>query len=107
VAAIEVMAGQFEADLGGGICKKRVATPGQGKSGGTRTLIATRHKGAVFFLTGRQKSDPGSDFTAKQQAAAKMVARGLQVADDRKIKDLLADGSIKEICNDAKDKPES
>ncbi|WP_425330086.1 type II toxin-antitoxin system RelE/ParE family toxin [Synechococcus elongatus] len=31
----------YEADLGGGLFKKRVARAGGGKSGGYRTLIAT------------------------------------------------------------------
>lgn len=30
------------ADLGGGLVKQRVARPGQGKSGGYRTIIAYR-----------------------------------------------------------------
>lgn len=106
-AAREVMAGHFNADLGGGVCKKRVATAGHGKSGGARTLIAKKHKGAIFFIAGRQKSDPGTDFTDKQEAAAKVVAKGLQAADDQKIKDLLADGSIKEICSDIEDERET
>lgn len=106
-AAKEVMAGQFEADLGGGVCKKRIAAAGQGKSGATRTLIAKKHKSAIFFIAGRQKSDPGTDFSDKQEAAAKVVAKGLQAADDQKIDELLADRAIKEICNEPKDKPES
>ncbi|MGE4242566.1 type II toxin-antitoxin system RelE/ParE family toxin [Ramlibacter sp.] len=97
-AAGEVMAGQFEADLGGGLCKKRIATAGRGKSGGTRTLIAKRHKGAIFFIAGRQKGDPGTDFSEKQEAAARLIAKGLQAASEQKLVDLLVDGSIKEIC---------
>jgi hypothetical protein len=37
----EMMAGLYEADLGGGLLKKRIARPGKGKRGGFRTLIAT------------------------------------------------------------------
>ena len=35
-AAREIEQGQYEADLGAGVCKKRVAVPGQGKSGGRK-----------------------------------------------------------------------
>jgi len=49
-AAREIAQGLFEADLGGGICKKRVAIAGMGKSGGTRTLVAKQHAAAIFFL---------------------------------------------------------
>lgn len=34
-----VVKGQFEKNLGGDIYKKQVARPGQGKSGGYRSLI--------------------------------------------------------------------
>jgi len=40
-AVREMAAGLYYADLGGGLLKKRVARPGQGKSGGFRTLVAT------------------------------------------------------------------
>ena len=50
VAASEIEQGVFEADLGGGVCKKRVAVAGKGKSGSTRTLVAKKHGHAIFFL---------------------------------------------------------
>ena len=34
--------GLIDADLGGGVIKQRVARPGQGRSGGYRTLIVYR-----------------------------------------------------------------
>jgi hypothetical protein len=40
-AVSEMKAGLYEADLGGGLLKKRVARPGQGKRGGFRILVAT------------------------------------------------------------------
>lgn|SRR3989338_1856308 len=61
--AREIEQGLFEADLGGGICKKRVAVEGQGKSGSTRTLVANRHAGTIIFLVGREKTEPGTDFS--------------------------------------------
>ena len=97
-AAEEVLAGRFEADLGGGVCKKRIAAAGRGKSGSTRVLIATQQKGIVFFLAGRQKSDPGKDFSDRQVAVAKIIATGLQVATETQLSHLLVDGTIKEIC---------
>lgn len=41
VAVAEMAAGLVDADLGGGVLKKRIAVPGKGKSGGFRTLVAT------------------------------------------------------------------
>ncbi|WZF17207.1 type II toxin-antitoxin system RelE/ParE family toxin [Nostoc sp. UHCC 0302] len=40
-AVNEMAAGLYDADLGGGLFKKRIAKPGKGKSGGFRTLIVT------------------------------------------------------------------
>ena len=48
-AAEEILAGQYEADLGAGICKKRIAVSGHGKRGQRELWLLT---GAlmVFFL---------------------------------------------------------
>ena len=103
-AAQEIARGEYEADLGGGVCKKRIAVAGQGKRGGTRTLVAKQHKDAMFFIAGRQKSDPGTDFTDTEQAAAKIIAGGLQAASAHKLDELAADGIIQEICNEKDEK---
>ena len=98
-AAREIEQGQYEADLGGGVCKKRVAVPGQGKSGSTRTLVAKKHTTAIFFLAGREKNAPGSDFSAKEVDAAKVIGLGLEGASIKKIDDLVVTEVLKEICN--------
>jgi hypothetical protein len=41
--------GLYDADLGGGLFKKRIARPGQGKRSGFRTLVAT-NRGDQWFL---------------------------------------------------------
>ena len=99
IAAQEIIQGNFDADLGGGVCKKRIALPGQGKSGSTRTLVAKKHKLAVFFIAGREKSDPGKDFSSTEEEAAKIVAKGLQTANEPQLEKLKQDGILKEICN--------
>lgn len=98
-AAVEIEQGLFEADLGGGVCKKRVPVPGKGKSGSTRTLVATKHKGAIFFLAGREKNEPGADFSHKEVDAAKIIAKGLEGAGAKKLDELLAAEILKEICD--------
>ena len=40
-AVADMERGLIDADLGGGVLKKRVALPGRGKSGSARTLVAT------------------------------------------------------------------
>lgn len=100
VAAREIEQGVFEADLGGGVCKKRVAIAGKGKSGSTRTLVAKKHERAIFFLVGREKSEPGSDFSDKVIDAAKLVAKGLEHANAAQLVEMVDAGTIEEICHD-------
>lgn len=49
--------GLIDADLGGGIIKQRVARPGQGRSGGYRTVLAYRSGDRAVFLYGFAKSE--------------------------------------------------
>jgi hypothetical protein len=56
-AISEVAAGLYEADLGGGLIKKRIARPGKGKSGGFRTLIATNQGDLWIFIHGFAKNE--------------------------------------------------
>lgn len=49
-AVQEMKVGLFDADLGGGLFKKRIARQGKGKSGGYRTLVATNKGDQWFFV---------------------------------------------------------
>lgn len=48
-AVVEMAQGLIDADLGGGVVKKRVGLSGRGKRGGARTLIATNKGNRWFF----------------------------------------------------------
>ena len=78
VAAEQVMAGCFDADLGGGVYKQRVARSGSGKSGGFRTLLAFRAGRSCFFVYGFAKSAKASvtlrELRALQNYAAVLLA---------------------------------
>ena len=58
-AVAQMERGLIDADLGGNLFKQRVALPGRGKSGSTRTIVATRFAGMLFFLYRFEKSDQG------------------------------------------------
>lgn len=102
-AADEILRGRYEADLGAGLCKKRIAVSGQGKSGATRTLVAKDGPYGIFFIAGRQKSDPGPDFSDANVAQAQIVGEALQRANPRKLEALIEDGVLKEICHDCQE----
>lgn len=102
VAAWEIAEGIFEADLGQGVCKKRVAIPGQGKSASVRTLVAKKHDDAIIFLAGREKSQPGADFTPVELEAAKGLARAFERANGPRLNELVAIGVLLEICHEAR-----
>ena len=64
------------ADLGGNLLKKRIGRPGQGKSGGFRTIVATRDGEQCFFLYGFAKSER-SDIEEDEVAALKVWSKAL------------------------------
>jgi hypothetical protein len=55
-AVDEMERGLIDADLGGGVFKKRIALPNRGKSGSVRTLIATNKNDRWFFVLGFEKN---------------------------------------------------
>jgi hypothetical protein len=68
--------GVYEADLGGGLLKKRIARPGQGKSGGFRTIVATNNGDRCFFLYGFAKNDR-ANIDDEEEAALKKYGKTL------------------------------
>jgi hypothetical protein len=53
IKAIQEMEdGLIDANLGGGVCKKRVARKGQGKSRGYRVIVCFRQGNRSFFVYG-------------------------------------------------------
>lgn len=68
--------GLIDADLGGGVIKKRVALPGRGKSGSTRILVATNKGDRWFFVFGFEKNELGN-ISAKELDALQKIAADL------------------------------
>ena len=66
------------ADLGGGVIKQRIARPGQGKSGGFRTLIVFRAGAQAIFVHGFAKNEKDNigreELPALKRLAAEMLA---------------------------------
>ncbi|MGO9443273.1 MAG: type II toxin-antitoxin system RelE/ParE family toxin [Thiobacillaceae bacterium] len=75
----EMMAGLYEADLGGGLLKKRIARPGQGKSGGFRTLVATNRGNRWVFVYGFPKNERSNIDKDEEEALKKLAAHLLSL----------------------------
>lgn len=84
--------GLIDADLGGGLIKQRIARPGQGRSGGFRTVIAYQARNRAVFIYGFAKSErdnieddeleglreiAAAWFKADTDALARQVSEGL------------------------------
>ena len=97
VEAIEkVERGLMDADLGGGLIKLRVARPGQGRSGGYRTIVAYSLGGRAFFLVGYGKNDLDNIGDATL-ARLRRFAEELQRLTDDELDNVMASGAIREI----------
>jgi hypothetical protein len=55
-------------------------------------------KAFARFLMGRDKSDPGTDFTRAQEEAAKELASGFVALNASQMRLAIEDGALKEIC---------
>jgi hypothetical protein len=95
-AVAQMERGLIDADLGGNLYKQRVALPGRGKSGSTRTIIATRFAGVLFFLYGFEKNDR-DNITARELALYQRLARELLEMNDARISAALSAQVLMEV----------
>lgn len=98
-AVHEMAAGLIDADLGGGVVKKRIALPGRGKRGSVRTLVATRRGSLWFFVFRFEKAERGNISTTELSALKELGAHLLGLS-GRELKIALDDGALEEICRD-------
>jgi hypothetical protein len=106
-AARDVVAGVLgagDADLGGGLFKKRLARPGSGKSGGYRVIIAYRPaKMERVLFTYAFAKNAAATLTQQGHAALTKAAAAFLAADDQHISVLRTSGDVREIECDAND----
>ena len=96
-AVEEMEQGLIDANLGGGIIKKRVALPGRGKRGSTRTLVATNNADRWFFLFGFEKNER-DNISAKELSALKSLAADLLQMGATQLDAAVAVRTLQEIC---------
>jgi len=102
MAVAEMENGLIDADLGGGVVKKRVALPGRGKSGSTRTLVATNRSDRWVFLFGFEKNER-ANITVDELEALKGLAKQLLDRTQDQLDEAILDGSLQEICHAQKE----
>jgi hypothetical protein len=95
----EMERGLIDANLGGGIIKKRVALPGRGKRGSARTLVATNSANRWFFVFGFEKNDR-DNINAKELSALKALASDLLRLGVPELTAAVAAKTLQEICHE-------
>ena len=94
-----VEAGLIDADLGGGLVKQRLPRPGQGKSGGYRTVIAIKRGDRAVFLYGFAKNER-SNIDDEELEEFRKLARGFLGLTVQQIAALIADNELMEVTDD-------
>jgi hypothetical protein len=102
-AVSEMTAGLYEADLGGGLLKKRIARRGQGKRGGFRTLVATDKETRWFFIYGFPKNER-SNIDKDEEEALKKLALWLLSLTPEALEKAKSAHELMEVNCDEKDK---
>lgn len=95
-AVAEVERGLVDADLGGHVIKKRIARPGEGKSGGFRTIILFKAGERAFYVFGFSKSDLGN-IEDDELAAFKKLATKMLGYSDEEISKAIETGALVEV----------
>ncbi len=105
-AAQGVAKGNYDADLGGGVFKQRVARDGGGKSGGFRTIILFRVGRHSFFAHGFAKNDK-ANVTPKELRALKRLANAFLGFSAKQLAVAEAAGELIKVNSDGGNKEKS
>jgi hypothetical protein len=98
-AVAEMSQGLIDADLGGGVVKKRIATGGRGKSSGARTLVATNRGSRWFFVFGFEKNER-ANIANDELEVLQDLAKDLLTRTSAQLDQAVSDGALLEICHD-------
>ena len=101
-AVREMRAGLYDADLGGGLLKKRIARTGQGKRGGFRTLVSTNKGSRWIFVYGFPKNERTTNIDKDEEDALKHLAAHLLTLTAQALDQAKRAGELMEVRCDAK-----
>lgn len=88
--------GQVDADLGAGVIKQRIARPGEGKSGGYRTIILFRLGERAVFVYGFAKNER-ANIDADEERQFKEAARHVLRLTEKQLGELVREGDFVEV----------
>jgi hypothetical protein len=88
--------GQVDADLGGRVIKQRIARPGQGKSGGYRTIILFQQGERPVFVYGFAKSER-ANIDVDEEKQFKEAARHVLRLTEKQLAELVKNGDFVEV----------
>lgn len=95
-AVAEIDQGLFEANLGSGLYKKRIAKVGFGKRGGYRTLLAFKAEDRAFLMYGFPKNERDNiDF--KEEEVYKKLAKYYLNLTPSQLNVLIKNGELIEV----------
>ena len=89
----------IDAELGGRVVKKRVALPGRGKRGGTRTLVVYQQANKALFVYGFAKNER-ANIGEKELKALKLLATQLLGYTNPVLLKAIEAGELIEVVND-------
>jgi hypothetical protein len=95
-AVVQIETGRFDADLGGGVYKQRIARSGEGKSGAYRVVVFFRSCDKSFFHYGFPKSKR-ANISDKELRTFKALAKLYLAMTDKELETAVKAGKFTEI----------
>jgi len=95
-AVIQLEAGNYDADLGAGVFKQRIARSGEGQSGGYRVILCFKLEERAFFVYGFAKSNR-SNIAQGETREFKKLAKILFAMTDEQLELMLQHGDFDEL----------
>lgn len=92
----DIECGLFDANLGSGLYKQRIARKGQGKRGGYRTILAFKERDRSVFMYGYAKNDRANISDKEEEVYKKLAAYYLEITDN-KLDILIKNGELFEV----------
>jgi hypothetical protein len=83
----------YDANLGSGLYKKRVAMKGKGKRGSYRTLVAFKEGEKAFFVYGFSKNEK-ENIDEREQKIYRYFAQDLLNMDEKTIGKMIIEGKL-------------